>query len=326
MTLQYCGAHTFSVMHSRIDNIVSNMLGSYQEVGGINHLDGPNLPSRDGVESIIRDLESIVFPGFQESDAHHWSDLRYSISELINRVFRNLVVETQRSICFRRRMKGTVPCDSLSEREELESSREEAERVVIELLEALPGIRRRIQLDVEAAFRGDPASKSHEEVILAYPGVEAIMIHRIAHELWIRDVPLLPRMMSESLHGRTGIDIHPGATIGDYFFIDHATGVVIGETTVIGRNVKIYQGVTLGALSVKKEEANKKRHPTIEDDVTIYAGATILGGETTVGAGSVIGGNVWITSSVPPGSKVYNRPSEYVTRQRDGATVHDFQI
>lgn len=303
-------------MHGRLDTVVSDILDSYEKVGGINHLDGPNLPSRDGVESIIHDLESIVFPGFQERDAHQWRDLQFTISEAAHRVCHNLIVEIQRSICFRRRSRGESDCDHMSEKEELETSREEAETVSFELLETLPAIRARVRKDVEAAFAGDPASKSQEEVILSYPGVEAIVIHRIAHELWNRDIPLLPRMMSENLHGRTGIDIHPGASIGDSFFIDHATGVVIGETTVIGRNVKIYQGVTLGALSVKKKEANTKRHPTIEDNVTIYAGATILGGDTVVGANSVIGGNVWITESIPPNSMIYNPPSEYVTRTR----------
>lgn len=314
-------------MNGELDSVVSSILKSYEQQGGINHLDGPNLPSRDGVEAIIRDLESIVFPGFQESDAHHWRDLRFAIAEAVNRVCHNLIHELQRSLCFRRRIRGETLCDQVTESEELESSRDEAERITYELLETIPEIRRRVRLDVEAAFRGDPASKSHDEVILAYPGVEAIMIHRIAHELWIRDVPLLPRMMSENLHGRTGIDIHPAATIGDSFFIDHATGVVIGETTVIGRNVKIYQGVTLGALSVKKEEANVKRHPTIEDDVTIYAHATILGGDTVIGSGSVIGGNVWITSSVPAGSTVYNQPSNPITRQRSAhKQIFEYQI
>jgi serine O-acetyltransferase len=197
------------------------------------------------------------------------------------------------------------------------SCKKEAEQVVLELLGQLPELRRKIHLDVEAAFEGDPAAKSHEEVILAYPGLEAISIHRFAHELWIRNIPLLPRMMSEYIHGKTGIDIHPGATIGESFFIDHGTGVVIGETTVIGKNVKIYQGVTLGALSVRKELSHKKRHPTIEDEVTIYAGATILGGETVIGRGSVIGGNVWITESIPPFSRVYNKPLEYVMTSKE---------
>ncbi len=201
-----------------------------------------------------------------------------------------------------------------------EDCRGEAEELVHDLLCRIPEIRRRVSRDVEAANRGDPAARSSEEVILAYPGVEAIMVHRIAHELWVREVAMIPRMMSEYLHGKTGIDIHPGADIGDSFFIDHGTGVVIGETTVIGANVKLYQGVTLGALSVQKELANRKRHPTLEDDVTVYAGATILGGDTVIGRGSVIGGNVWLTSSVPPGSRIYHTPSqvERAARAKDG--------
>ena len=159
-------------------------------------------------------------------------------------------------------------------------------------------------LDVAAIFNGDPAAKSKEEVILSYPGLQAILTYRVAHFLCVNGVPVIPRIMSEHIHGRTGIDINPGAEIGDSFFIDHGTGIVIGETSIIGNNVKIYQGVTLGALSVKKELMNKKRHPTIEDDVTIYAGATILGGQTVIGKGSVIGGNTWVTESVPAGTKL----------------------
>lgn len=159
-------------------------------------------------------------------------------------------------------------------------------------------------LDVQAIFKGDPAARSNEEVILSYPGLQAITVYRIAHFLYEAGVPIVPRIMSEYIHGRTGIDINPGAKIGSSFFIDHGTGIVIGETSVIGNNVKIYQGVTLGALSVKKELMDKKRHPTIEDDVTIYAGATILGGATIIGKGSVIGGNTWVTESVPAGTKL----------------------
>jgi serine O-acetyltransferase len=169
---------------------------------------------------------------------------------------------------------------------------------------------------MKAALKGDPAAKSEAEVILSYPGFEAIMVHRLAHFFWKCQVPLIPRMMSEQVHSRTGIDIHPGAEIGESFFIDHGTGVVIGETTVIGKDVKLYQGVTLGALSVKKELADKKRHPTLEDNVTIYSGATILGGETIIGRNSVIGGNVWLTHPVPPDSTVYIRVGDQVMEAR----------
>jgi serine O-acetyltransferase len=180
--------------------------------------------------------------------------------------------------------------------------------VALHLLSALPEIRRVMATDVRAAFDGDPAAKSHDEIIFSYPGIMAISVYRLAHTLFNLGVPLLPRMMTEYAHSVTGIDIHPGATIGERFVIDHGTGVVVGETTVIGNNVRIYQGVTLGALSLPRDAGNqlrgKKRHPTIEDDVIIYSGATILGGDTTIGARSVIGGNVWLTESVPPDTKV----------------------
>jgi serine O-acetyltransferase len=179
----------------------------------------------------------------------------------------------------------------------------------MDLLEALPDIRAMLQLDVQAALDGDPAANSANEVILAYPSISAITVHRIAHLLYEREVPLLPRIMSEFIHHRTGIDIHPGARIGASFFIDHGTGVVIGETTEIGDRVKIYQGVTLGAMSVTRDMRGHKRHPTIEDDVTIYAGATILGGDTVIGRGSIIGGNVWLVDSVPSYARVYNARS-----------------
>ena len=179
-----------------------------------------------------------------------------------------------------------------------------AEKASIALLEEIPEIRRKIQLDTQAALNGDPAARSNEEVILSYPGLEAILVNRISHFLYKNGIPIIPRIMSEHIHGKTGIDIHPGASIGESFFIDHGTGVVIGETCVIGNNVKIYQGVTLGALSVKKVLQDKKRHPTIQDNVTIYANATILGGDTVIGEGSVIGGNTWVTSSVAPNSVI----------------------
>ena len=202
----------------------------------------------------------------------------------------------------------------------------EADRVVIAFDAALPGIHDRLEQDARAITEGDPAAESHDEVISAYPGFLAIAIHRVAHELCGLGVPLLPRLLAEVAHTRTGIDIHPGATIGGSFCIDHGTGIVIGETAVIGNDVKLYQGVTLGALSVAKTAAGTKRHPTIENDVVIYANATILGGETVIGAGSVIGGNVWLTASVPPDSIVYQRSEVHVRRVRDGFEDSDFVI
>ena len=186
-----------------------------------------------------------------------------------------------------------------------ECMKSQEEGVVDEIFSEFPGIRSQLLLDIEAIYLGDPAAKSREEVIRSYPGFYAISAHRIAHFLLTLGIKLIPRIISENAHRRSGIDIHPGAEIGNHFCIDHGTGIVIGETTVIGERVKIYQGVTLGGLSVKKEDARKKRHPTIEDNVVLYAGATILGGDTVIGEGSIIGGNVWLTKSVPPGSKIY---------------------
>ncbi len=202
----------------------------------------------------------------------------------------------------------------LEEEVSMLSPERKAKEIVAEFVRALPEIKRLVDSDVEAAYEGDPAATSPMEVVMAYPGLYAVAIHRLAHELYRLKVPIIPRVMSELAHSKTGIDIHPGATIGERFFIDHGTGVVIGETTVIGRNVKLYQGVTLGALSFDKDPTTGalvkgvKRHPNVEDDVVIYAGATILGGNTVIGRGSEIGGNVWLRESVPPFSRVYNRP------------------
>ena len=202
----------------------------------------------------------------------------------------------------------------LEEEVSMLSPERSAKEIVAEFVRVLPEIKRLVDSDVEAAYEGDPAATSPMEVVMAYPGLYAVAIHRLAHELYRLKVPIIPRVMSELAHSKTGIDIHPGATIGERFFIDHGTGVVIGETTVIGRNVKLYQGVTLGALSFDKDPTTGalvkgvKRHPNVEDDVVIYAGATILGGNTVIGRGSEIGGNVWLRESVPPFSRVYNRP------------------
>lgn len=197
--------------------------------------------------------------------------------------------------------------------------------IVLRFLHRLIELRQMLSLDVEAAFHGDPAAKGYDEIVVAYPSIRALAIHRIAHELYGYGVPLLPRVMSEYAHDRTGIDIHPGAQIGERFFIDHGTGIVIGETAVIGHRVRLYQSVTIGATSIKNGAAlrGKKRHPTIEDDVTIYAGATILGGDTVIGAGSVIGGNVWLTHSVPPGSRVMSEAPRLLVKGSEGRALVD---
>lgn len=303
-------------MTHRLVSIIDETMQSYQEIGGINHITGPRLPARQSVAQIIEALETLVFPGYHEAHSARPENLKFSVAERISSAALMLTDEIQKCLCFQRGLDDHAECHCAGSERQLAECRVQAEQIAVELLARIPDIRRRTRMDVDAAFNGDPAANSREEVILAYPGIEAVLVYRLAHELLQLEVPLLPRMMSEHVHGTTGIDIHPAARIGDYFFIDHATGVVIGETTVIGTNVKIYQGVTLGALSVKKEEANIKRHPTIEDDVTIYSGATILGGNTVVGRGSVIGGNVWIVESVPPGSTIYNKPAELVVTRR----------
>jgi serine O-acetyltransferase len=284
---------------SNLDERIAKILDSYDTWGGINLTDAENFPNRESVVRVLTDLENVIFPGFREDTCLDKDTLRFVTGERLHRIARNLTGEVLKAIKYicRASERDGSGCYKYSE------------QIVLALIDEIPEFRRLSCTDAKAALDGDPAARSVEEVILSYPGLEALLVHRVAYFLYSKGVPIIPRMMSEYIHGKTGIDIHPGATIGEECFIDHGTGVVIGETCIIGRNVKIYQGVTLGALSVKKAMADKKRHPSIEDNVTIYAGATILGGETIIGSGSVIGGNTWITESVTPGSKVFNCPS-----------------
>lgn len=282
-----------------IDTLIDGILESYDKYGLVNRNDAETFPNRQTVVSILTDLQSLVFPGFRVAEEIDPTNIRYVTGQKVNNIIAQLTKEIQKALIYALNARKT-DTTNIAESHCFKL----AEKTAIALIEEIPEIRRKIQLDVIAAFNGDPAAKSNEEVILSYPGLEAILVHRIAHFLYANGVPVIPRIMSEHVHGKTGIDIHPGATIGESFFIDHGTGVVIGETCIIGKNVKIYQGVTLGALSVKKNLQDKKRHPTIEDDVTIYANATILGGETTIGRGSTIGGNTWVTESVAAGTIV----------------------
>jgi serine O-acetyltransferase len=298
-------------MVQRLIKSIEALVDSYGSYGLVNHSGGDNLPSRESVDDILKGLIELIFPGFRENGGVDRHNLRFITGEKVYHIARELLREVERSIAFSFRHGGGAAGGKACGGEGCHAA---AELIVEEFFEELPNIRGALTWDLKAAFRGDPAAKSTEEVILSYPGFEAITIHRLAHFFWVRQVPIIPRIMSELVHNRTGIDIHPGAEIGESFFIDHGTGVVIGETTVIGKNVKLYQGVTLGALSVKKEEADQKRHPTIEDDVTIYAGATILGGKTTIGRGSTIGGNVWLTASVPPNTMIYTKTGEHLIR------------
>ncbi|MBB5040200.1 serine O-acetyltransferase EpsC [Prosthecobacter dejongeii] len=258
---------------------------SYKEVGGINHVDCGALPSKQAIATLCEDLLQVLFPGFYSVDAVSSHDLELMTHELVASTRERLRTEIRRSLRLR---------------DQTGNHHEEAMKLVCDFMVKLPEVRRLLQTDVQAAYEGDPAARSYEEIILAYPGLEAIAIQRTAHQLYSMGVPLIPRMMTEWAHGRTGIDIHPGAQIGSHFFIDHGTGVVIGETCSIGTRVKLYQGVGLVARSLAQGQAlaGKKRHPTIGDNVTIYAGATIVGGDTVVGSRSTIGANVFLMESV----------------------------
>ena len=286
-----------------IDGLINGRLDNYGTYGLINRSEAENFPNRQNVVQVLSDLQSLVFPGFRTAEEICPSNLRYVTGLKVNSIIATLTKEIEKALLFTMCSKQAKAQDDVANSHCFRL----AEKTALALIEEIPEIRRMISLDVKALMAGDPAAKSDEEIILSYPGLEAILVHRIAYFLYKNGVPIIPRIMSEHVHGKTGIDIHPGAQIGESFFIDHGTGIVIGETCVIGNNVKIYQGVTLGALSVKKSLQDKKRHPTIEDDVTIYANATILGGDTVIGKGATIGGNTWVTESVPAGSKVFSK-------------------
>ncbi len=302
--------NTWPVDHT-VAELTDQLIASYAKVGGINHLDGKNLPSKSAISAIAVDLLRLSFPGFFGDKSVYSSQLKVEIAALLKSVLGRLEGEIYKSLHY------------VHETEEKELT-QMARSATIEFLHRLPGIRDLLQTDTEAAFQGDPAALSTEEVIVAYPFIEAIAVQRLAHELYLQEIPLIPRIMTEWAHGRTGIDLHPGARIGSHFFIDHGTGTVIGETATIGKHVKLYQGVGLVARSLSGGQSLKgiKRHPTIEDNVTIYANATIVGGETTVGAGSTIGASVFLTKSVPPNSLVtYEKIDVKVTskKHRPGA-------
>ena len=281
--------------------LAKGLVDSYGEIGTINHIDGLNLPNRQEVIALTRQLLALTFPGFYGDETLTSENLQQITGYRVAEVYQNLSTQIERSLCYA--CKRAPVCDETM-------CSDNAKRCARTLLERLPGLRKILDTDVAAAFKGDPACYSAEEVIICYPGLLAVAIQRIAHVLYEYRVPLLPRIMTEYAHHQTGIDIHPGATIGEYFFIDHGTGVVIGETSVIGANVKMYMGVTLGAKSFPKDARDirgRKRHPTVEDNVVIYANATILG-DITIGKEAVIGGNTWITDSVPAGTTVMLEP------------------
>ena len=288
-------------MHEKtLRQLSANILRSVLEnTGEVQHFDGSPLPEKHEIEQVVLESMILLFPGYFGHDELSFDSIEQQIGfrvALIHEKLRKQVFREARHSCkFKTRSCGQ--CEGY------------AAQVVEKYIRDLPEIREKLELDVKAAYDNDPAASGYDEIIFSYPGLEAVAIYRLAHVLHEQGLILIPRIMTELAHVRTGVDIHPGATIGDSFFIDHGTGVVIGETTVIGRGVTLYQGVTLGALNFPRDAQGNiirgaKRHPTIEDDVVIYAGATILGGETTIGEGSIIGGNVWLTESVPPHTRV----------------------
>ncbi len=292
------------MINEEVSGIVDLILHDYEKDRKIDHINLFDKPSRQEVIQISDRLLRIVFPGYYWDKFYKIYNARNSLSVLVEDIIYHLNKQIRLALPY----DGTYSGFSESELDR------EAETVVSEFFKRLPIVREYVETDLQAAYEGDPAAGYLEEIILAYPGLKASTINRLAHELYLLRVPLIPRLMTEYAHSVTGIDIHPGAKIGKYFFIDHGTGIVIGESTVIGEHVKIYQGVTLGALSTKGGQIlkNLKRHPTIEDNVTIYSGASILGGETVIGEGSVIGGNVFITKSVPPHTTVSVKNQELV--------------
>lgn len=304
--------------NNKLSEIIEQIISGYKTDRGINHIEGPNLPSKKSIEEITLDILNIIFPGYYEKQEISREDINLYVWEKVASVYHSLSHEISKSL-------KAVP----------ELAEKSADEIIslsinktVSFLSKIQHIREKLNGDVDAAFEGDPAAKSFDEIIVSYPGLFAIAVYRAAHELFHLEIPLIPRIMTEFAHGSTGIDIHPGAHIDDNFFIDHGTGIVIGETTLIGKNVRIYQGVTLGALSFKKDKDGRvvkggKRHPTIEDNVVIYAGATILGGETVVGRDSVIGGNVWLLKSVPPGTTLIHQPPKLVLQDKNIDTLQD---
>lgn len=305
-----CGKPNWDIELS--NKITAAICDTYSDDKGINHIEEANLPQQSEVLKVLIDLMELIFPGYVGEYQFSKAGLHFAIGGLVNSCYTRLVEQIERAL---KHYCALEKCNH-------EMCNGRAVDAAIKMLEAIPEIRETLKVDVEAAMAGDPAAETRDEIVLSYPGLKAIAIHRIAHVLYKNQIPLIPRIMSEHAHHETGIDIHPGATVGEGLFIDHGTGVVVGETAIIGQNVKIYQGVTLGALSFPKDEdgyaiRGQKRHPSIEDNVTIYAGATILG-DVLIGEGSVIGGNVWLMESIPAGTQVtINKPElRFKTRKK----------
>jgi serine O-acetyltransferase len=300
-----------ATVETTLERLVEGMIRSYKSDARGQHINRRFLPSRDETIEIVRLLLQLFYPGYVGRQDLTDDNVALHVGTLLSTLREKL--QQQIEIC--------LSFAAETENRATGGCTEEAIAITTAFLEKLPAIRDALIVDVQAAYDGDPAATSLDEVILAYPGFLAITVYRVAHELSVKGVPLMPRIMTEWAHSHSGADIHPGAAIGRSFFIDHSTGVVVGETTTIGANVKLYQGVTLGALSIPRDERGRairgrKRHPTVEDNVTIYANATVLGGETVLGADSVVGGSVFVTQSVPPASRVALRPPELTVRSK----------
>ncbi len=287
-------------LKEQLPALTDRVVQTYAEIGKANHLGHCPLPNYDVIVSVIEDLREIIYPGYRRREGLHMGNITYHVGDLIDGLHDKLTTQIARALRHEERLRKDLdPCEEPADYEA------KGQSMAISFLECLPRLRAVLATDVQAAYDGDPACRSIDEVIFCYPGLEAVTVHRLAHELYRIGVPFIPRMMTEWAHKETGIDIHPGAQIGNYFFIDHGTGVVIGETCEIGDHVKLYQGVTLGALSFDTDADGNlvrgvKRHPTLEDRVVIYANATVLGGKTVIGHNAVIGSSVWLTRSVDP--------------------------
>jgi serine O-acetyltransferase len=316
-------------LNERLPGVVNALVESITRQKEMKHLDRVFLPNREVIRGSINQLRELVFPGYFGKQGLTSQNVTYHIGELVNELNDLLFEQIRCCLRYREQIPGQA-----GDNDKCAECDDEAAKIVLTFFQRLPAVREILATDVLAAFESDPAAHSTDETIFCYPGLFAIFVQRLAHEFFELGVPLLPRIMTEYAHSRTGIDIHPGAKLGRSFFIDHGTGVVIGETTEIGNNVKIYQGVTLGAVAPAFGQSLRgtKRHPTIEDDVTIYAGATILGGETVIGKGALIGGNVFIAQSVPPMNRVTAEPPRLNYRQRGKkkgvpeSDLLDFQI
>ena len=293
-------------LYEKIPAVVKKLMNLLDDKSSFSHVEPIPIPSNESVVELIRQARRILFPGYFTQSTLAQANLEYYLGQETTCFLENLsrqIISAFQHDCFRL----NLPCSKCSD---------QGHEIALKIVQDLPTIKKLLDSDIRAAYEGDPAAKGYDEIIFSYPGLLSISIYRLANLLHKYKVPVIPRIMTEHAHSLTGIDIHPGATIGESFFIDHGTGVVIGETTEIGHHVRLYQGVTLGALSLPKDAGDqfrhKKRHPTIEDDVIIYSNTTVLGGETVIGARSIIGGNIWITESVPPDTKVLLKRPELI--------------